>query len=125
MYPENYRYTKEHEWLDVVDGVGTIGITDFAQSELGDVVFLELPEVGRELQKGESFGAVESVKAVSDLFCPVTGKVTEINSALVDDPEKLNEDPHSGAWLIKLTIGDEKELEGLMTAAEYEAFIKG
>src|SRR5579864_7600731 len=117
MYPANFRYTKDHEWIDTKDGVGTIGITDHAQHELGDVVFVELPKVGTQLKAGQSFGSIESVKAVSDIFAPVSGEVVEINSPLVDTPERVNQDPHGGAWLIKIRLNDAKEAEGLMDAA--------
>jgi glycine cleavage system H protein len=123
MYPNDYRYTKDHEWVKVDGSIGTIGITDYAQHELGDVVFVELPKVGAQLKAGESLGTVESVKAVSEIFCPVSGEVTEINPALGNAPEKLNQDPHNSAWLIKLRLTDAKETAGLMDAAAYEAYI--
>ena len=123
MYPNDYRYTKDHEWVKVDGSIGTIGITDYAQQELGDVVFVELPKVGAHLKAGESLGTVESVKAVSEIFCPVSGDVTEINPALGNAPEKINQDPHNSAWLIKLRLTDAKETSGLMDAAAYEAYI--
>ena len=123
MYPNDYRYTKDHEWVKVDGSIGTIGITDYAQQELGDVVFVELPKVGARLKPGESLGTVESVKAVSEIFCPVSGEVTEINPALGNAPEKINQDPHNSAWLIKLRLTDAKETSGLMDAAAYEAYI--
>ena len=123
MYPVDYRYTKDHEWIKVEGSIGTIGITDYAQHELGDVVFVELPKVGALLEAGKSFGSVESVKAVSDIFTPVTGEVTEINSALVDAPEKINQDPHGGAWLIKVKLADPKEVNSLMDVKAYEAYV--
>ena len=123
MYPANFRYTKDHEWIDVKDGVGTVGITDHAQQELGDVVFVELPKVGAKLKAGESFGSIESVKAVSDIFSPVSGEVADINSALVDTPERVNSDPHGGAWLIKIRLSDPNEAAGLMDVAVYQAYI--
>jgi glycine cleavage system H protein len=123
MYPNDYRYTKDHEWVKVDGSMGMIGITDYAQHELGDVVFVELPKVGAHLKAGESLGTVESVKAVSEIFCPVSGEVTEINPALGNAPEKLNQDPHNSAWLIKLRLTDAKETSGLMDAAAYEAYI--
>src|SRR5271154_6233293 len=101
MYPADYRYTKDHEWIKVEGSIGTIGITDYAQQELGDVVFVELPKIGAEIKTGQSFGTVESVKAVSEIFAPVSGKITETNPALGDAPEKINSDPHGAAWLIK------------------------
>jgi glycine cleavage system H protein len=123
MYPTGYRYTKQHEWIDVKGAVGTIGITDYAQQELGDVVFVELPKVGAQVKAGESFGTIESVKAVSEIFSPVSGEITEINSALADTPEKINSDPHATAWLVRVRLKDAKEIDGLMDAAAYQAFI--
>jgi glycine cleavage system H protein len=123
MYPSDYRYTKEHEWIKVDGATGTIGITDYAQHELGDVVFVELPKVGAPLKAGESFGSVESVKAVSEIYSPVDGEVTEINSLLSDTPEKLNQDPHGAAWLIRVRLADPKQVSGLMDAAAYQVFI--
>lgn len=123
MYPADFRYTKDHEWIQVSGSFGTIGITDYAQSELGDVVFVELPKVGAQLKAGQSFGTVESVKAVSEIFAPVTGEVTEINAALNDAPEKINTDPHGAAWLIKVRLTDAKETGALMDAPAYEAYV--
>jgi len=123
MYPADYRYTKEHEWIKVDGETGTIGITDYAQHELGDVVFVELPKAGAKLKAGQSLGTVESVKAVSEIYSPVSGDVTEVNSALSDTPEKINADPHGAAWLVKLKLADKKELTELMDAAAYEAYI--
>ena len=125
MYPTDRLYSKDHEWIQVEGDLGTVGITDFAQKELGDVVFVELPPVGRKLNRNQSLGSVESVKAVSDIFSPVTGEVTEINPAVSDAPELINKSPHGDAWLIKLRLTDPKELEGLMKAAEYESFLAG
>ena len=125
MYPPDYRYTKDHEWVKVEGSSATIGITDYAQHELGDVVFAELPKVGARLKSGESFGTVESVKAVSDVFAPVSGEITEINSALVDSPEAINRDPHGSAWLVKMRLTDPQEVSGLMDAASYETYIAG
>jgi glycine cleavage system H protein len=122
-YPASYRYTKQHEWIDVKDGVGTIGITDYAQHELGDVVFVELPKPGAKIEAGKSFGTVESVKAVSEIYAPVSGQVTEANGELEATPEKLNSDPHNAAWLIRATIADQTEVGKLMDAKAYEAFI--
>ena len=122
MYPADYRYTKDHEWIKVDSGIGTIGITDYAQNELGDVVFVELPKVGAQLTAGASFGSIESVKAVSEIFSPVSGEVTQINSLLVDSPEKINSDPHGAAWLIKVKLGNPKEVDSLMDAAAYQKF---
>ena len=122
-YPRDYRYTKEHEWVSFEGDLATIGITDYAQHELGDVVYVEFPKPGAKLNAGESFGTVESVKAVSDIYAPVAGVVTEVNSALSDAPETINKDPHGAAWLIKLKLSDPSEPAKLMNAAAYEAFI--
>jgi glycine cleavage system H protein len=124
MYPPDRRYTKDHEWVRVQGERGTIGITDYAQNQLGDVVFLELPEVGRKLQAGEVFGTVESVKAVSELFAPVAGEVLEVNSALTDKPETINQDPHGAAWMLVVKITDASALKDLMDAASYQAFVE-
>jgi glycine cleavage system H protein len=123
MYPENYRYTKEHEWVLVEGDTGTIGITDHAQDELGDIVYVDLPKVGAHIEQGKSLGSVESVKAVSDVYSPLTGEVVEINPALADKPEALNTDPHGAAWLVKLKLSAPAEVDGLMTAADYVAYI--
>jgi glycine cleavage system H protein len=122
-YPANFRYTKQHEWVDVKGDVATIGITDYAQHELGDVVFAELPKVGAKVEAGKSFGTVESVKAVSEIFSPVTGEVTEINGSLHDTPETINTDPHGAAWLIKVKLANPAEVKDLMDSKAYEAFI--
>ena len=122
-YPKNYRYTKEHEWVNVEGGMATIGITDYAQHELGDVVFVELPKPGTKIESGKSFGTVESVKAVSEIYAPATGEVIEANAELHNTPEKINTDPHGGAWLIKVRLANAAELGGLMDAAAYEAYI--
>jgi glycine cleavage system H protein len=121
-YPADYKYTKEHEWISVEGGAGTVGITDYAQTSLGDIVFVELPKVGDELEAGKIFGSVESVKAVSDLYSPVSGTVTAVNGELKDAPEKVNADANA-TWMLKLTLKDASELEKLMTAAEYEKFV--
>jgi len=123
MYPENFRYTKEHEWVLVDGETGTIGITDHAQEELGDIVYVDLPKVGTKLEQGKSLGSVESVKAVSDVYSPISGEVTEVNGALADTPEKLNEDPHGAAWLIKVRLTTPAQVAGLMSAADYQAYI--
>jgi glycine cleavage system H protein len=123
MYPAEYRYTKQHEWIDVKGAVGTIGITDYAQQELGDVVFVELPKVGAAVKAGASFGTVESVKAVSEIFSPVSGEIAEVNSALSDAPEKINTDPHGSAWLVRVRLADAKEVAGLMDAAAYQTYV--
>jgi len=122
-YPKNYRYTKEHEWINVEGGVATIGITDYAQHELGDVVFVELPKPGAKIEAGKSFGTVESVKAVSEIYAPVAGEVIEANGELQNTPETINTDPHGAAWLIKVRLTNAAELSGLMDAAGYEAYI--
>ncbi len=122
-YPEQYRYTKEHEWIEVSGEIGTIGITDYAQDSLGDIVFVDLPRVGSEIQAGSTFGSVESVKAVSDLFAPVTGTVLEVNEALASAPETINTEANS-TWLIKVELMNAMETESLLSAAEYEGFIK-
>ena len=121
-YPAGYRYTKEHEWIDVSGGTGAVGITDYAQNSLGDIVFVELPKVGDVLEAGKVFGSVESVKAVSDLFCPVSGTVTAVNEELVNAPEKINSDANT-TWILKLELSDAKQVDGLLTAEQYEAFI--
>jgi glycine cleavage system H protein len=123
MYPENFRYTKEHEWVSVDGGSGTIGITDHAQSELGDIVYVDLPKIGTHLDQGKSLGSVESVKAVSDIYSPVSGEVTAINHDLADHPEKLNSDPHGAAWLVKIKLADPKQIENLMTASDYQSYV--
>ena len=123
MYPENFRYTKEHEWVRVEGDTATIGITDHAQEELGDIVYVDLPKPGTKLEQGKSLGSVESVKAVSDVYAPVSGEVAEVNQTLADAPEKLNEDPHGAAWLIKVKLSAPAEVSGLMSAADYQAYI--
>jgi glycine cleavage system H protein len=123
MYPENLRYTKEHEWLLVEGAIGTVGITDHAQEELGDIVYVDLPRVGTQLTQASPLGSVESVKAVSEIYSPASGEVTEINAALADAPEKLNEEPYGAGWLVKLKLSDPTHTGGLMTAAEYEAYV--
>ncbi len=123
MYPKDFRYSKDHEWIRAAGGIGTVGITDYAQKQLGDVVFLELPELGRHLKAGEIFGTVESVKAVSELFSPVAGEVIEVNTALTDKPETVNTDPHGGAWMIKVKLEGEGSLQDLMDASAYEAYV--
>jgi glycine cleavage system H protein len=124
-YPENFRYTKEHEWILVEGGTGTVGITDHAQKELGDIVFVDLPRPGAAVEAGKPLGSVESVKAVSDIYSPVTGEVIEVNELLAAAPEKLNEDPHGAAWLVRIRLSNPAELDGLMSAAEYEAYLGG
>lgn len=123
MYPEQYRYTKEHEWIDVQGDTGTMGITHHAQNELGDIVYVDLPKIGAVIEQGKSLGSVESVKAVSDIYSPVTGEVLEINEALSTAPEKLNLDPHGEAWLVKVKLTKPEELSDLMSAADYQSYI--
>ncbi len=122
-YPETYKYTKEHEWVHVQGDEGTVGITDHAQHELGDIVFVELPKTGVKVQKGQTFGSVESVKAVSDIYSPVSGEVSAANEMLSKNPEKLNEDPHGEAWLIKVKLSQPDEANELMSAADYQKYI--
>ena len=122
--PENLHYSKDHEWVRIEGDTGTVGITDHAQHALGDVVYVELPKVGDTFAAHESFGSVESVKAVSELFCPVGGEVVEVNESLQDDPEKVNSDPYGDAWMIKLRVRDAGEVDKLLSAIEYEDFIK-
>jgi glycine cleavage system H protein len=122
-YPAKYRYTKDHEWIHAEGATATIGITDYAQHELGDVVFVELPKLGAKIETGKSFGTVESVKAVSEIYAPASGEVVEANVALNDTPEKINQDPHGAAWLVKIRLANPAELTGLMDAAAYETFI--
>ena len=121
-YPTDYKYTKEHEWIKPDGTSATVGITHHAQESLGDIVFVDLPKPGTELTAGKTFGSVESVKAVSDLYAPASGKVSEVNSELSTAPEKINKDPH-GSWMIKLTLKDPNELNGLLSAADYEKFV--
>lgn len=120
-YPADFKYTKEHEWLKVDGNTGTIGITDHAQNSLGDIVFVELPQVGAAITAGQTFGSVESVKAVSDLYAPVSGTVTEVNEALNTSPENVNKDAHA-AWMIKVTLKDPSEIAKLLSASDYEKF---
>ena len=122
-YPKTYRYTKEHEWIEVKNGLGTIGLTDFAQSQLGDVVFVELPRPGAALEAGKPLGAVESVKTANEIYAPVSGEVVEVNGSLKDAPEKINSDPHGAGWLVKVRVKNLAELEALMDAAAYEGYI--
>lgn len=123
MYPADFRYTKDHEWIQVVGGIGTIGITDYAQHALGDVVFVELPKAGAKVKAGEVLGTVESVKAVSEVFSPVSGEVTEVNSELSTAPEKINQDPHRSAWLVKIKLADSTEAAKLMDVKTYTEYV--
>ena len=123
MYPEDFRYTKEHEWVLVEGDMGTVGITDHAQQELGDIVYVDLPRPGTHVEQGKSLGSVESVKAVSDVYSPVSGEVTDVNHALADAPETLNSDPHGAGWLVKLKLSAPADSGGLMSAADYQAYV--
>ena len=123
MYPDNFRYTKEHEWVLADGGTGTVGITDHAQEELGDIVYVDLPKVGSRVESGKSLGSVESVKAVSDIYSPVSGEVVEINQTLADAPETLNTDPHGAAWLVKIKLDSAEEIQNLMSASDYLSYI--
>lgn len=123
-FPDELKYTEEHEWLLVEDTVVTVGITDFAQDQLGDVVFVELPEAGQQLEAGRTFGVVESVKAVSDVYSPLTGEVVAVNAVLTDEPELLNNSPYEDGWILKLKATDISALDSLMDAAEYQEFVE-
>lgn len=124
IYPEDLKYTKEHEWLAVQGSIGTVGITHYAQSELGDIVYVEVPAAGSPVVAGEEFGTVESVKAVSEIFAPVSGEVLEVNSALASHPETINKDPYGDGWLLKIKLADPKDLDSLMSAADYRKYIE-
>jgi len=123
--PENLYYTKEHEWASIEGDIATVGITDYAQGELGDIVFVELPEVDSEISEMQTFGVIEAVKTVSDLYAPVSGKVAEINNALVDKPELINSDPYGEGWIIKIKMNDSKEINNLLNASGYRKLIEG
>ncbi len=123
-YPDDRLYSKSHEWIRMDGDIGTIGITDHAQKELGDIVFVELPETGELFDAGQEFGTIESVKAVSELFLPVAGEIVEVNKVLADEPGAVNEDPHGEGWLLKIKVSSDGELEGLMTSARYEKFLE-
>ena len=122
-YPAGFKYTKDHEWIELAGDQGKVGITDYAQQQLGDVVYIELPEIGAKLKQGQSFGTIESVKAVSELYSPVTGEVIEINAALKDKPETVNKDPH-GNWMVVIKLTNAGETGALLDAAQYQALIK-
>ena len=122
-YPANLKYTKDHEWIDLADDKGRVGITDYAQQQLGDVVYVELPEVGAKVKQGQSFGTIESVKAVSELYSPVTGEIVEVNSALKDKPETVNANPHE-SWIVVIKLTVPSEAAALLDAAQYEALVK-
>lgn len=123
MYPENFRYTKEHEWVQLEGDVCTVGITFHAQKELGDIVYIDLPKPGIRVEQGGALGSVESVKAVSDIYSPVSGEVVAVNETLATAPEKLNEDPHGDAWLVKIRLSAPDEMKQLLTAADYQSYI--
>jgi glycine cleavage system H protein len=123
MYPENYRYTKEHEWVHVENGIGTIGITDHAQKELGDIVYVEVPKVGTHVEQGKNFTVVESVKAASEIYAPVSGEVLAANDALAATPELLNSDAHGAGWIAKIKLSVPKEIDQLLSLADYQAFL--
>jgi glycine cleavage system H protein len=122
-YPENFRYTKEHEWVSAEGDPATVGITHHAQEELGDIVYVDLPRVGASIAQGKTLGSVESVKAVSDIYSPVSGEVVEVNDLLAAKPERLNESPHGEAWLVKIRLTAPDEMKSLMTAAEYQSYL--
>jgi glycine cleavage system H protein len=123
MTPEDNKYARSHEYVHIEDGVGTVGITEYAQKELGDVVFVDLPQVGTELEAGDELGSIESVKAVSELFSPVSGEVVEVNEALADRPDLVNTDPFGDGWMVRIRVAAEDDLETLMSAEEYEEYV--
>ena len=122
--PADLKYTKEHEWTRIEGNIATIGVTDFAQSELGDIAWLEMPEIGDETKIGETFGTIEAVKTVEDLYAPISGKIIEINSELLDSPELVNDDPYGRGWIVKLEISDEAEIAKLLSADDYAGLIE-
>ena len=123
MYPTNLHYTKEHEWVRLEQDIGVVGITDHAQKELGDIVYVDLPKVGSTVEQGKSLGSVESVKAVSDIYAPISGEIVEINDALATAPEKLNDDPHGAAWLVKIRLSKVDEIKQLLSADAYQTYV--
>jgi glycine cleavage system H protein len=125
MYPDNFFYSKDHEWLKIEGEKGTVGITEFAQKQLGDVVYVELPQRGAQLDFHQSLGVIESVKAVSDIYSPISGEIIEVNEELNESPELVNDDPHGRGWIVRIKIKDESEIEKLMSASEYEKFLEG
>jgi glycine cleavage system H protein len=125
MYPNDFRYTKEHEWIKVEGDEALVGITDFAQHQLGDIIFVELPAVGKELAARQSIGVVESVKSVSDVYAPVAGTVVAVNDALAQTADLLNKDPHGQGWIVRIKIKDKKDLEALLAVNDYEKFLEG
>jgi glycine cleavage system H protein len=122
-YPEHFVYTKEHEWVNAAGDTATVGITDHAQHELGDIVYVDLPKIGAHIEQGKTLGSVESVTAVSDIYAPISGEVTEINETLTAAPEKLNEDPHGAAWLVKVKMSAPDEIKKLLSAADYQTYV--
>lgn len=125
MYPSHFFFTKDHEWADVKGGIATVGITDYAQNHLGDVVYIELPAVGKILEVHGTIGSIESVKAVSDVFSPVSGEVIEVNGHLTNAPESVNQDPHGKGWICRLKMKNPADVRGLMTAGDYEKYLEG
>ncbi len=125
MYPDDFYYTQDHEWIKMEGKSGIIGITDFAQKQLGDIVYVEMPKVGTDLEFHQSLGVIESVKAVSDIYSPVSGEIIDVNKELDSSPELVNEDPHGKGWIIRIKIKDESDLQKLMSASEYEKFLEG
>ncbi|OGD19643.1 MAG: glycine cleavage system protein H [Candidatus Aminicenantes bacterium RBG_13_64_14] len=125
MYPNDYRYTKEHEWIKVAGDEALVGITDFAQHQLGDIIYVELPPVGKELTTRQSISVVESVKSVSDVYAPISGQVVAVNDELAQTADLVNKDPHGKGWIVRLKVKDKKEIDGLMTAGDYEKFLEG
>ncbi|HEX6897713.1 MAG TPA: glycine cleavage system protein GcvH [Bryobacteraceae bacterium] len=123
MYPANFHYTKEHEWVRAEGDAGVVGITNYAQEQLGDIVYVDLPKVGTRVERGKTLGSVESVKAVSDIYAPVSGEVIQINDALATSPEKLNADPHGEAWLVKIKLSAPDEIKQLLTADDYQKYL--
>jgi glycine cleavage system H protein len=123
MYPDNYRYTKEHEWVHAEAGTGTVGITDHAQHELGDIVYVELPKVGAMIEQGKAFAVVESVKAASDIYAPVSGEVVAVNDALTNAPETLNSDPHGAGWIAKIKLSAPEEIDRLLSPSDYQTYL--
>lgn len=125
MYPNDFRYTKEHEWIKVAGDEALVGITDFAQHQLGDIIYVELPAVGKELAVRQSLSVVESVKSVSDVYAPISGQVVAVNGELAQTADLVNKDPHGKGWIVRLKIKDKKEIDGLLTAGDYEKFLEG
>lgn len=123
-FPEDLKFSKEHEWVRVSGNIATIGVSDYAQDQLGEVVFVELPDEGEEFEKDDAFGVIESVKSVNDIYAPLTGRIVEVNDPVVDSPEIVNEDPYGEGWLVKIEVSNLKELGELMSAKDYEAYIK-